>query len=333
MHIETQQYRKSQDEITKNWLGVLPIVSICCPTFNHENYIAQALDGLLMQETNFPFEILVHDDASTDGTTNIIKSYQKKYPVIIKPMYQTVNQYQQGRSILEINQARAQGKYIAGCEGDDYWIDPYKLQKQVDFLESNPEIFVHSTNACVVDKYGKKIKENRGDFYDDFVVSVEALAFISIPFEYRTSIYRNKYYDTITYNLKLGFGDTFLFATFANFGPGYMSKDVTAAYRIHEQGVWSSIIHDKKQIIDSYAENLYKNLPQIIKPELRSLTYFRKLYFCIRSDYRFRRKFKGIICSTAGFLFYLRPKTCVWLIFNIQRLFKNPHSRPQKIQK
>jgi glycosyltransferase involved in cell wall biosynthesis len=93
-----------------------------------------------MQKTNFPIEVLVHYDASTDGTADIIREYEQKYPDIIKPVYQSENQYSKGVSISQIyNFPRARGKYIAFCEGDDYWIDPYKLQKQVDFLEENPK--------------------------------------------------------------------------------------------------------------------------------------------------------------------------------------------------
>jgi len=118
-----------------------PLVSVSCITYNHEPYIRQCLDGFLMQQCDFEYEILIHDDASTDGTSEIIREYQEKYPEIIKPIIQTENQWSQGvRGIMaKFNFSRARGKYIALCEGDDYWTDPLKLQKQVDFLENNPE--------------------------------------------------------------------------------------------------------------------------------------------------------------------------------------------------
>ena len=116
------------------------LVSICCITYNHAPYIRQCLDGFIMQKTNFKFEILIHDDASTDGTADIIREYEAKYPSIFKPIYQTENQYSKGKNIsATYNWPRAVGKYIAQCEGDDYWTDPLKLQKQVDFMEANPE--------------------------------------------------------------------------------------------------------------------------------------------------------------------------------------------------
>jgi glycosyltransferase involved in cell wall biosynthesis len=117
-----------------------PLVSICCITYNHEKYIQQCLEGFLIQKTTFLFEILIHDDASTDRTADIIREYETKYPDIIKPIYQTENQYSKGVIVSAVyNWPRAKGKYIALCEGDDYWIDSYKLQKQVDFMEANPE--------------------------------------------------------------------------------------------------------------------------------------------------------------------------------------------------
>lgn len=118
-----------------------PLVSISCITYNQESYIRQCLDSFLNQQTNFSFEVLIHDDASTDGTADIIREYEKKYSHIIKPIYQAENQYSKGiRGIAaRFNFSRALGKYIAMCEGDDYWTDPYKLQKQVDFMEANPD--------------------------------------------------------------------------------------------------------------------------------------------------------------------------------------------------
>jgi glycosyltransferase involved in cell wall biosynthesis len=117
-----------------------PLVSICTITYNHSQYIKECLDGFLMQRTNFQFEVLIHDDASTDGTEEIIREYEAKYPEIIKPIYEKENQWVKGRrGSMVFNLPRSRGKYIALCEGDDYWTDPLKLQKQVDFLEENPD--------------------------------------------------------------------------------------------------------------------------------------------------------------------------------------------------
>lgn len=120
-----------------------PKVTILCTAYNQMNYIRQALDGFVMQKTNFPFEVIVHDDASTDGTTDIIREYEKKYPHIIKPIYQTENQFSQGKDILiDCMLDHIQGEYVAINEGDDYWIDENKLQRQFDFLEENHDFTV-----------------------------------------------------------------------------------------------------------------------------------------------------------------------------------------------
>ncbi len=124
------------------------LVSIICNTYNHEDYIADALDSFLMQRTNFDFEVLVHDDASTDRTAEIIREYEKKYPEIIKAVYRTENLY--SRNLPNGQIERARGKFIAICEGDDYWIDPDKLQKQVDLLEKHPNCDVCAHAAYVV---------------------------------------------------------------------------------------------------------------------------------------------------------------------------------------
>lgn len=132
------------------------LVSIDCTTYNHGKYISDALDSFLMQNTNFKYEILVHDDASTDDTPKIIKEYESIYPDLIKPIYQKENQYSKGLRVSGINLRRARGKYIAVCEGDDYWIDPYKLQKQVDYMESHPECSM-CTHAAYIVSEDKKI--------------------------------------------------------------------------------------------------------------------------------------------------------------------------------
>lgn len=118
------------------------MVSICCLTYNHEKYIRQALDSFLMQKTNFKYEILIHDDASTDKTADIIREYEEKYPDIIKPIYQTENQFSKRVKISWKYQfSRAKGKYIAMCEGDDFWCDENKLQLQYDELENSKAVF------------------------------------------------------------------------------------------------------------------------------------------------------------------------------------------------
>ena len=135
--------------------GQAPLVSICCITYNHEAYIRDALEGFLRQKVTFPYEILIYDDASTDHTADIIREYAVRYPDRIRPLLNTENQYSKGVSNPSgaFNYPRARGKYIAMCEGDDYWTDEGKLQMQVDYLESHPgcSMCIHSARVATVD--------------------------------------------------------------------------------------------------------------------------------------------------------------------------------------
>lgn len=131
------------------------MVSVCCLVYNHEKYLRKCLDGFLMQKTNFKYEILIHDDASTDTSADIIREYEQKYPDIIKPIYQTENQYSKGVKVSwEFQYPRAKGKYIALCEGDDYWCDENKLQMQFDVMETNPEAAMCVHNVRIIHEDG-----------------------------------------------------------------------------------------------------------------------------------------------------------------------------------
>ncbi len=148
-----------------------PLLSILSLCYNQEKYIREAIEGFLMQKTNFGFEILIHDDASTDGTADIIREYQAKYPTLIKPILRKENRYSRDKGFGGIFKSLndvARGKYIAFCEGDDYWTDPYKLQKQVDFLEANPDYgLVHTDNMCLEESSGVMNASHKSMYYPD----------------------------------------------------------------------------------------------------------------------------------------------------------------------
>lgn len=150
------------------------MVTIRCIAYNQEAYIRDCLEGFVMQKTNFRFEAIVHDDASTDGTAAIIKEYAEKYPDIIKPILETENQYSKhDGSLVRIMDEHTHGKYVAFCEGDDYWIDPLKLQKQVDLLESNPDVgMVYTGFKRYYQKENKEIPGNgKQQYFDDLILS------------------------------------------------------------------------------------------------------------------------------------------------------------------
>lgn len=158
---------RSQEEIMASWKGEpdKPVVSICCITYNHEPYIEDALEGFLIQETDFAYEILIHDDASTDRTAEIIREYEYKYPKLIKPIYQTINQFSQGKRMnAEFNFTRALGDYLAICEGDDFWTSPVKLIKQVEALSQSvtASISFHPTEVLTGKSQNKPLLNGYG---------------------------------------------------------------------------------------------------------------------------------------------------------------------------
>ncbi|MBE0469907.1 MAG: glycosyltransferase family 2 protein [Methyloprofundus sp.] len=134
---------RTEQEVMSNWKGDLskPVVSVCCIAYNHEPYIEDALEGFLIQETDFPFEIIIHDDASTDKTADIIREYVLAYPNIIKPILQTENQFHiNGHLPFKNTWEKVKGEFSALCEGDDYWTEPKKLQAQVDIMRQHTNI-------------------------------------------------------------------------------------------------------------------------------------------------------------------------------------------------
>ncbi len=130
-------------------------VSVLCVAYNHEKYIRQALEGFVKQKTNFQFEVLIHDDASTDRTADIIREYAERFPDIVKPVFQKENQYSKGAKIeYEYLYPRVKGKYVAYCEGDDYWTDEYKLQKQFDVMEQHPNCSICTHKVRCINEDG-----------------------------------------------------------------------------------------------------------------------------------------------------------------------------------
>lgn len=148
-----------------------PLVSIRCMVYNHEPFLRQCLDGFVMQQTSFPFEAIVHDDASTDGSAAIILEYAEKYPDIIKPIIETENQYSKEDGTIRriLDDAMHPGsKYIALCEGDDYWTDPKKLQIQVSFLEQHTDYSLAAHDFKVYETVNDRFRNTRSiDFLND----------------------------------------------------------------------------------------------------------------------------------------------------------------------
>lgn len=212
-------------------------VSICCLTYNHGKYIQETIEGFLKQKVRFSIEILIHDDASTDGTAEIIYNYKNRFPDLIKPIYQTHNQYSQGISPNRaFNFPRAKGKYIALCEGDDFWRDELHLQNQIDFLENNPE-YVICYSGIEAHKNGKLMQSVRGGAERD--LSAEELQ-RAHPISTCTATFRNVLLDFPS-DLKFApLGDLVLWSQLGKFGKGkYLSSSPPCFYRVHSGGIFS----------------------------------------------------------------------------------------------
>lgn len=219
------------------------MVSIICNTYNHEKYIKDTLDGFLMQKTNFKFEILIHDDASTDHTADIIREYEKKYPDIIKPIYQTENQYsKKNGAIRKLQSERIKGKYTALCEGDDFWIDENKLQRQVDFMENNPDytlcahshIIVNAETKEKIEIYGKSNSDRDLSVKEIIIKEGECMATNSMLF--RSEYYINRPKEFTSFPV----GDYPLALYLAFSGKVRYMGTVMSAYRFMADGSWSS---------------------------------------------------------------------------------------------
>jgi len=236
-----------------------PLVSIVCITFNQEKFLSQTIEAFLFQKTNFDFEIIIHDDASADNTAEIIKNYEYKYPKTIVAIYQKINIYSKGDKPWKYCFEKAKGKYIALCEGDDYWTDPLKLQKQVDFLEQNLSYsfcftrFKTLTNNSVFEE-DKNSRYFTNDTDIDFNFEIFAKGW---HIGTQTILFRNKLYDP-KWPLKYKyFKDVVLFTELLNKGKGACLNFFGAVYRKHDGGVYSGLDEFK---VNESAYKTYKEL-------------------------------------------------------------------------
>lgn len=294
-----------------------PLVSICCVTYNQAPYIRECLDGFIMQKTDFAYEILIHDDASTDGTAAIIREYELKHPNIFKPIYQTENQYSKGISpTRKFNIPRAKGKYIAFCEGDDYWTDPLKLQKQADFMEANPDYGLVWSKTSIYYNEEKKIKGTTGSNAETFE---ELLYGNNIPT--LTALIRKeslKGYEECIKGNSWKMGDYPMWLYIASRSKIHFIDEITAVYRVLKNSASHSASYEKQRdfIISAYDIRLFfakwakKNMKEIGRIESRkyrdlftyavlrkkhndAIAYFKKIN---TADYRMKDIARYIIC-------------------------------------
>lgn len=285
-------------------------VSIRCFAYNHERFIRQCLDGFVMQKTDFRFEAIVHDDASTDNTAAIIREYAEKYPDIIKPIYETENQYSKhDGSLTRIMNAHTRGKYVAMCEGDDYWTDPYKLQKQVDFLESHPDYVMCSHLFDVYNERNKQLQKNDESSFTGKSYDLDTLINGEWYFQPLTVLFRFDAYDRehfASYGLSM---DVILYyELLRRGGKGYCLPDVMAVYRIHDGGVWSLKSLDKQRAMEFQARLAIYRVEKSDKAAKFLLSQFTRIIsrrWMMRNVSMFVTVFK-ILAKHFGRMFALR---------------------------
>ncbi|MFC0876129.1 glycosyltransferase family 2 protein [Saccharicrinis sp. FJH2] len=298
-----------------------PVLSIICLTYNHEKYVRDALDGFLMQQTSFPIEIIVHDDASTDKTQEIIKEYYSKCPDVIKPILQKENQKSKGNGIVsKITYNAAKGKYIALCEGDDYWTDPHKLQKQVDFLEIHNDYSAIAHQVNVI--YSSANKETH--LFRDNVPSVitindiiEARYFHTASIVFRTQVLRNN----VDLPQNIISGDRALYILLCSNGKIKFLSDVMGVYRKNEGGISSWVTSDlilKDLNMLEWVKKINANFPYC---RFKSYIYYTSI------TYPGKLKFSTFITNYFKYIYYsfcMFPRNIISVIkitLSIPRIF------------
>lgn len=276
-YIAPPRTQKTEAEIMASWDNVNEIVvSISCLTFNHAEFIEDAINGFLIQETNFAFEVLIHDDASTDNTAEIIRKYAEKYPNIIFPIYQQENTYSKGFGTFLFNALRVKGKYTALCEGDDFWFDKDKLQLQVNFLDKNSDVVMCGHDVSQIAPDTKILLESELRLTKNEMYSQNRIA-LGFNLPSKSAMWRS---DLPCLGPKMPFSDTFLFGYYGNFGKAYNLKRVMAAYRIHEGGMWSGST-EAQRVIDSYY--VYESLAKYALPKFKAIAYLGLLIFSLNN--------------------------------------------------
>ena len=301
------------------------LVSIVCTTYNHENYCRQAFDSFLNQKTDYGIEIVVHDDASTDRTQEIIRGYVSKYPDRFKAIIQNQNQYSQGASPLQLAIEHARGEYIAICEGDDYWIDNGKLQKQIEYMEGHPECTFCFTNAITLDqatgRFGstllpKDAREKRilqrKELTVPEVVSIDFPPTASFLFRRRDYLRRPVFSDE-TYR-----GDRYYQLVMTSFGYAHYIDDVCVVYRTNnpasEMGSWNRDITRWIKVSESliqlydefneYTDNCYEDAINTIRNEREyQVLWLLGKQKSIRKMKYFRAAINGGVLETIKYLF------------------------------
>lgn len=267
-------------------MSTKPLVSIVTLAFNHGRYLRQCLDGFVMQITDFTFEVIIHDDASTDDTAQIIREYEEKYPHIFRPIYQTENQYSKGVAIgATYLYPAVRGKYICECEGDDWWTDPYKLQKQADFLEAHPEYSLCCTAYGSMRMRDGFVKDEKGTETDITMRQLMKKNLIgTLTVMYRKELHQEYMEQVLPVMPKFRMGDIPLWLFMASKGKIRKLADQTAMYRKLEYSASHSDDFDRQLefLLDASRIRLWMNgyLAAGYALYLKMIMYSDVLSFC-----------------------------------------------------
>ena len=288
-----------------------PLVSVILQTYNHEPYIEEALAGILSQQVDFGVEILICEDCSTDRTRELVVEFERRHPGRVRLFLSKTNQ--NDNEVFTRAWKVARGRYLTCMDGDDYWTDPLKLQKQVRFLEEHPEVFICAHAVSQIDETGTIIKESKFDIYaDEYPQSggpgVGGRPPHASPLRYSSGT-------TVRFRLYALFNDvfnsdTFMFAFFGNFGGGFISREIMGVHRVHGGSTWALLSNN---VGADYRNVALRRIPGVIKPSLRSAAYLGLLRHSRFEDYRLCRKLRDVPVSILMMLFWLRWPSALYI--------------------
>jgi len=329
---------KTEEEIIKHWKNPEEMmVSINCVTYNHEYCLEEALDSFLRQETDFAFEILIHDDVSTDGTADIMRKYEHKYPTIVKPIYQTENQFQKNINPMSLLYKKVQGKYMAFCDGDDFWTDKEKLRLQVAQMEEHPDVDLsfHPVRELIVGREGAVVSRhaeynklftprevilNGGEFCPTGSLMFRSSLLPELPDWFKEMI-PGDYPMQIVASMK---------------GGALYIDNCMAIYRIGEKGAWSNLAKEDDRKKKLGLDNLHRMLTRIDKylgyefhEEFQKLMYDSTYNFIKvrRVDVEIRRE---VFRKNS---FVLKDKLAWYLLYQNQSLYNALSKIKNQVQK
>ncbi len=306
------------------------MVSVYCLAYNHGKYIKDALEGFVNQVTDFEYEVFVHDDASTDNTVELILEYARKYPDIIKPIIQTENKYSQGISIFyNYIFPKMSGKYIAACEGDDYWCERDKLQKQIDFLENNEDYVACAHDSIVLD-YRKDDRILFSSRRKSGQISMREIVDWKCIFQSASLVYRRRMRDIPQLRSINGMGDYSFALQMRDCGKIYYMKEPMSVYRVNVEGSWSMRNSDRNrnactmieilEEFDSLSAGKYRRLIQRKEDELNIGIYYRE------NDLEQLKKMGSVRIAHSGNIklavSIFMQSHCRWLFLKLRKIIR-----------